>query len=110
MSILSLLLLSMVAWLIYHFSRSKGVEKEVVLRQLAYGKSIGLFALIVGVLGQLIGFYSAFSAIEQMGQVSPVMVYGGIKVSMITTLYGMLIYLISIMLWFVFSVSVDKRT
>ena len=63
-------------------------------------KSIGLFALVFGVLGQLIGLYSAFEAIEQVGEVSQAMLAGGLKVSSITTIYGVLIYLISYLIWF----------
>lgn len=61
-------------------------------------KSVGLLAMITGVLGQLIGLFSAFEAIQQMGSVSPGMLAGGLKVSMITTIYGAIIYLISILI------------
>ena len=58
--------------------------------------STGLLALIIGILGQLIGLYSAFITIEATGGVSQSMLAGGIKVSMITTIYGLLIYLFSL--------------
>nr|WP_321406033.1 MotA/TolQ/ExbB proton channel family protein [uncultured Carboxylicivirga sp.] len=108
MSILTLLFIGMIAWFVYHFIVANFTDKEKVLRYMKYGKSIGLFALITGILGQLIGFYDAFSAIEKMGEVSPAMVFGGIKVSMITTLYGFIIYLISLLIWFIFSVIIEK--
>jgi biopolymer transport protein ExbB/TolQ len=101
----------MIAWFLYHFIavfNSKKSSLEAVLRRIGYGKSIGLFAMITGILGQLIGFYQAFSAIENAGDISPALVYGGIKVSMITTLYGISIYLISLMIWFSFSVIIER--
>lgn len=110
MSILSLLLIASVSWLIYHFLRAvkgRGEDKQFFLRKLSSGKSIGLFALIIGILGQLIGLYDAFSTIEQIGEVSPSMLYGGFKVSMITTLFGILIYLVSLALWFGLSQAVE---
>ena len=64
-------------------------------------KSSGLFAAVTGVLGQLIGLYSAFSAIEQMGSISPEMLMGGLKVSSICTIYGLMIYALSLLAWFV---------
>jgi len=64
-------------------------------------KSIGLFAMVTGILGQLMGLFQAFSFIEQMGTVSPAILVAGVKVSMITTLYGILIYLISYSIWLV---------
>jgi len=61
-------------------------------------KDIGVLALSVGILGQIIGLYGAFKGIEQLGQVSQEMMVGGIKVSSITTIYGLIIYILSIVL------------
>lgn len=61
-------------------------------------KELGILALATGVLGQIIGLYSAFKGIEQMGEVSQSMMVGGLKVSTITTMYGILIYIISVLL------------
>ena len=83
---------------------------EDISRRLSYTKSIGLFALIIGMLGQLIGLFSAFEAIELGAvQVSPALLAGGFKVSMITTLYGMLIYALSFMVWFALNLSLGKK-
>ena len=112
MSILSILLVIIVFWIMYYsirFFSSSGYQKEYTLRKLKYGRSIGLFALVTGILGQLIGLYMAFSTIEQVGDISPTLVFAGLKVSMITTMYGMVIYLFSVLLWFVASTVVDKR-
>ncbi|MFD1316475.1 MotA/TolQ/ExbB proton channel family protein [Namhaeicola litoreus] len=59
---------------------------------------IGLMALAIGVLGQIIGLYGAFKGIEEMGEVSQQMMAGGLKVSSITTMYGLIIYVISLVL------------
>ncbi|MEO9871114.1 MotA/TolQ/ExbB proton channel family protein [Ekhidna sp.] len=64
-------------------------------------KSIGLLSAITGVLGQLIGLFSAFEAIQEMGSVTPAMLAGGFKVSMITTMYGLIIYLVSLIIYIV---------
>lgn len=80
---------------------SKGEKGEQVNSKLNYVKSFGLLALVTGILGQLIGMYSAFSAIEQMGEVSQAMLAGGLKVSSITTIYGLLIFVITRLIWFV---------
>ena len=72
------------------------------------GDEVGLFAAITGITGQLVVLYYAFSAIESAGDISPAMVIGGIKVSMITTLYGILIFFFSLLLWFVASQLVER--
>lgn len=111
MSILSILLIAVVAWTVYYFylGSSDRMVGEKVLRKLNYGKSIGLFAFVTGILGQLIGLYSAFTYIQKVAAISPAMVFGGIKVSMITTLYGFFIYLISLVLWFVATNLIEKK-
>ena len=112
MSILTMLFFLMIGWFLYHFIavyNSKQLNLKNTLRKMGYGKSIGLFALITGIFGQLIGFYEAFSVIEHAGDISPAMVYGGIKISMITTLYGISIYLVSIMLWFAASIVIENK-
>ena len=61
-------------------------------------QQLGLLALAVGVLGQMIGLFGAFEGIESMGGVSQAMLAGGLKVSSITTIYGLLIYVLSLIL------------
>ena len=61
-------------------------------------KSLGVLALVVGILGQLIGLFSAFQAMETTQNISTSMLAGGLKVSLITTLYGMIIFIVSLLL------------
>lgn len=112
MSILTILLVIMIVWMSYHliiYFNSKKINQERTLRMLKYGKSIGLLTMIVGITAQLLGFYMAFSVIELGGDISPAMVFGGLKVSMISTLYGLLTYLLSIMIWFIASQIVESN-
>jgi len=62
-------------------------------------RGFGILAMVAGILGQLIGLFDAFKALEQMGSISPSMLAGGLKVSMITTLYGITIFIISFIIW-----------
>ncbi|PHQ57250.1 MAG: biopolymer transporter ExbD [Lutibacter sp.] len=57
--------------------------------------SIGLFALIWGFLGQLIGLIQAFDYIQLAGEIPTTILAGGLKVSMISTTFGAIIFLIS---------------
>ena len=52
-------------------------------------------SLAIGIFGTLIGLYDAFAAIENMGNVSQAILAGGLKVASTTTLYGLLVYIIS---------------
>ena len=92
MGILTLILLSLLAVFVMSVLK-KGDEKQLN-QSLQWLKSIGTLGLVVGILGQLIGLYSAFSVIETAGGISPAILAGGLKISLITTLYGLLIYII----------------
>jgi len=112
MSILSILMVIVVAVSVYFavtIANGKASEKANFKQQLRYVKSLGLFTMITGILGQLIGLFSAFTAIEAAGDVSPAMLAGGLKVSMITSLTGIVIYLISIIIWFLLDLYYQKK-
>ena len=63
-------------------------------------RSLGLLALVLGMLGQFIGLFEAFRVIESGVTISPAMLAGGVKISMITSIYGMLIFVILYLLSF----------
>jgi hypothetical protein len=116
MGALSIILVFTTAWIIYHFIvayNSKQADKTDSLRKLGYGKLMGIFALVTGILGQMVGFTAMFEAIEQVlaggGEVKPELVFEGIKATMIVTIYGMLIFLFSLLLWFVATILIEKK-
>ncbi len=110
MSILTILFLIMMIWYIYHLVvHGKSKSKEMILAKIDQGRSIGLFALVFGILGQLIGLYGAFTSLAEAGNVSPNIIYAGLKVSMIPTLYGIIIYLFTIVLWFSCRQFIEKK-
>ncbi len=94
MSILTLILLALLAVFVMSIMK-KGDEKQLN-QSLQWLKSIGTLGLVVGILGQLIGLFSAFSVMETT-QISPEILAGGLKVSLITTLYGLLIYIVHLL-------------
>jgi len=64
----------------------------------AWVKEIGLFALAVGVLGSVVGFIQAANDIAAAGDIAPRIIWSGMLVAVITTLYGLLIYLVSLVI------------
>ena len=112
MGILTILLIITTAWIIYHFVvgfNSKQVNHEKFIRRIEYGKSMGLFALLFGICGQMIGLSGMFSAIEGLVEVTPPMIFRAVNVTMICTIYGILIYLFSLVLWFATSLTLEKK-
>ncbi len=98
MGILTIVLIAAVATAIYIFFQ-KGNESSK-FPSVSIVKEIGIFGLVVGIFAQFLGLFEAFQAIEQMGSVSPALLIGGLKVSSITTLYGLVIFLIAYLLYF----------
>ena len=112
MSILTILLVILVAVTVYFvitIASGKASEKPNFKHQLKYVRSIGLFTLVTGILGQMIGLFQAFNAIEAVQDISPSILAGGLKISMITSLTGIFIYLISIVLWFLLDLWYHKK-
>jgi len=73
--------------------RSIGMRnKKGFQSSLSIVKQAGLFSAVMGFLGQMIGLYNAFKAIEEMGNVSQAMLMGGLKVSSISTIYGLIVF------------------
>ena len=62
---------------------------------------LGGFSLIHGIFGQVLGFYQAAGAIQQAGEISPALIWGGFKVSLIAPIMGFVVLLISGIMWFI---------
>jgi hypothetical protein len=60
----------------------------------------GGFAMISGVLGTLVGIVIAAQSIEAAGAVHPSLVWGGIRVAMLSSAYGTLILAVGALSWF----------
>lgn len=58
-------------------------------------KHIAVFLVVTGILSQTIGLYQALSAIESIGgEVSPALLAGGLKVSFIAPIFGLIEFLV----------------
>lgn len=111
MSILSIVFLAMIITAVVNgvpiFS-GKVLNVEQTRYRLGYIKSLGLLAVVLGLLGQMIGLFMAFEAITEMGEVSQAMLAGGLRVSSITTIYGLIIFVIAYLIWFVLDLLLNK--
>jgi len=57
--------------------------------------SFGLFIIAWGFMGQTIGLIQAFDAIQSIDNISMGIMAGGLKVSFLTTLFGLFTFIIS---------------
>lgn len=112
MGILTILLFVVVvlsAYFLYLIIRKEYKSLDLTIIKLQFIKTMGIYALVTGILGQLIGLYSAFTHIEAAREISPVILAGGLKVSMITTIYGIIIFLISYLFWAALYYSATRK-
>lgn len=112
MGAITVILIVMIAWAIYHFLpvlTNKETDLGKALSRLKYIKTIGTFGMVSGILGQLIGLYQVFGVLEAHGDISQSLIGGGLKVSLIPALYGIFIFLLSLLFWMVFDYHVVKK-
>lgn len=89
---------------------SKSSDQVLARKNMTYIRSLGILAFVVGVLGQLIGLYQAFGAIQVAGDVSPTLLANGLRVSMLTTMYGTLIFIVCLVLWLALDTGMKSKT
>ena len=90
MVLLSIVLLSIIGMIALTLVRGEGtgsIRVETI-------KHLGGFALAWGIFSTIVGLYQAFSDLSQMAEMIPLQhIMGGLKVALITVLYGFGIFL-----------------
>jgi biopolymer transport protein ExbB len=71
-----------------------GVQSGLLDRGLSWISLFIALAPMLGFMGTVIGMIGAFDAIEVAGDISPSLVAGGIKVALITTVFGLIVAII----------------
>ncbi|HSM08087.1 MAG TPA: MotA/TolQ/ExbB proton channel family protein, partial [Gemmatimonadota bacterium] len=60
----------------------------------------GVWVVVIGLLGTFVGIYQAAGALEMVGgAASASLIWGGIKVALTTTLFGLLVFSVAALLW-----------
>jgi len=109
MGMLSIVFLVILALTIMYYRSISSNEIEGLSEKLNYIKSLGLFAFVLGMLGQFLGLFQAFDAIGQGMEVSPQLFAMGLKVSSISNIYGMIIFLVSYLVWFLLKTALQRK-
>lgn len=84
--------------------------KERVYRKIRLVKEVGLFALIIGLLASAVDLMGAFQAIEMAGDVSPSVLAEGLQITFISSVYGLIIYALSLLIYFALNSKANKVT
>jgi biopolymer transport protein ExbB/TolQ len=75
------------------FQSQKNIE--ISKKLLKHVSDSGTLGLALGVMGSFIGLITAFDALEATGAAEPSILAGGLKVALLSTLFGLFTYSIS---------------
>ncbi len=67
--------------------------------------ALGGIALLFGVFYQTLGLYQAFEVIKEASDISPSIIMGGLFVSFYSTMFGLGVSVVSLLLWFIIRVA-----
>ncbi len=81
------------------------IEMSFLERGLVWLSLFIALAPMFGFLGTVVGMVFAFDAIEREGDISPSLVAGGIKIALLTTVFGLIV---AIILQFFYNYAVSK--
>jgi len=93
---------------VINYFSPKATEK-FLLRQSSWILFLGSLAFLTGIFAQMVGFYEDMHVLQEAGDVSPKLIAGGFKVSLLAPLYGFLLLLLSALYWFLYRKIVQKK-
>lgn len=103
-----LILLVVNIFLILFVSVNFLLKKQINVTWLEAIKQIGSLAAAWGTWSTLFGLFQAFNAIEMEPQTIPLQVIsGGMKVALITILYGLIIFCVSLLAYIVLKITLN---
>lgn len=85
------------------------VLKHYDLKLVGLIRMAGLFAAALGVLSQIIGIVQALEAIRAAADISPEIVMGGAIVSFYSTIWGLTVLLVSLLIYYVLKEVIKQK-
>lgn len=67
---------------------------------------VGAFGLLLSLFYRTLGMYNAFSVLEITSDISPTLVAGGMKASLVAPLYSLFLFLVTGIIWFIFRLKI----
>lgn len=93
---MSLILICFILSLYFLVNGFRHAKKDAVKtsKMLRLATDSSLLGLVIGFFASLIGLISAFDSVEALGNPSPAIFAGGLKVSLLTATFGLLTFVI----------------
>ena len=79
--------------------KSTVANTDKIKNLIGYSKSLALFTLVFGIFSQILGLVDIFDYLaNKNSEIAPAILAKGIKITCYTTIYGIIIYLVSILI------------
>ena len=92
LSFIFLIIIGLIAFAVLSAIQKKRINEKI----LEFIRQLGGLALAFGTFGTIVGLYFAFKSLSEMEETLPLnVIMGGLKVGLITVIYGLVIFLIS---------------
>ena len=93
LSFIFLIIIGLIAFAVLSAIQKKRINEMI----LEFIRQLGGLALAFGTFGTIVGLYFAFKSLSEMKETLPLnVIMGGLKVGLITVIYGLVIFLISL--------------
>ena len=93
LSFIFLIIIGLIAFAVLSAIQKKRINEMI----LEFIRQLGGLALAFGTFGTIVGLYFAFKSLSEMEETLPLnVIMGGLKVGLITVIYGLIIFLISL--------------
>jgi len=93
LSFIFLIIIGLIAFAVLSAIQKKRINEKI----LEFIRQLGGLALAFGTFGTIVGLYFAFKSLSEMKETLPLnVIMGGLKVGLITVIYGLVIFLISL--------------
>ncbi len=99
--------LALLSW--WRLRRAPGGHDPVLETRIDAVLFWGGWAAVVGVLGTLVGIAQAAGAIVAVGNAPAGLVWGGIRVALVSTVAGLLVFALALLAWFGLRVRYRRR-
>lgn len=102
MTLIFLMWVAVISLSIVFWAKRKKSDRRTLVRLNEGILFTGSLAFLLGILGQVLGMFEALNVIGEMRDVSATMIAAGLRVSFIAPLYGFVLFILAVILWFVF--------
>lgn len=94
----SLILIGLLAYKLYAKDAAKSSKTKSLSELILF---LGSFTFLWGVFCQMIGLLQILSVIDEVGDIAPPIIAGGLLVSSYSTVYGLFLFMLTFVAWFV---------